>query len=231
MPGDGVLYGQVREVVEEVPERRGGDVVVGESAQQGVGGADLRAREGEEGAKFARRQGQQPGAADVGDEADAGLGHGDPRPLGDDPDGAVRGDSDAAAHHDPVHEGDVGLGIAGDTGVEVVLVAPERRRGAAVPVAGVVVDGADVAARAQPALPAPVMTTLSTAGSCSQPVSASSTRRTMAWLRALRALGRLRVRWAVRPTVCSRTGSSPPVIGLPPPRLPLSGLGRPRERA
>ncbi len=153
IPVQGLPYGRAGEVVDELPQRLGRYVVVGEPGQECVPGADLSARQREVCAEFARGEGEEVGAADVRDEADAGLGHGDPRPLGDDPDAAVRGDADAAAHDDAVHDGDVGLGVAGDAGVEVVLVAPERGRGGAVPVAGVVVDAADVAARAQAALP------------------------------------------------------------------------------
>ena len=71
---------------------------------------------------------EQPGAADVGDQADAGLGHGEPRALGDDTVAGVTGEPDAAAHDDAVLDRHVRLGVAADQGVEAVLVAPERAR-------------------------------------------------------------------------------------------------------
>jgi hypothetical protein len=90
-------------------------------------------------------------AADVGDEADADLGHGDLGPVGDHPDVAVCADADSTAHHDAVHEGDIRLGEAADAGVEAVLVEPEPPRfGAVGPRA--VVDRHDVPAGAEPAL-------------------------------------------------------------------------------
>ncbi len=142
--GGGECGGQFR-------EPPGGYEVVGEPAEQRVGSSHGGPGEGEMGAEPTRRAPEEPGPADVGDEADAGLGHGDAGALGDDPNAAVGRDTDAAAHDDAVHEGHVRLGVAGDAGVEPVLVAPETG-GGGVPGLGVVVDGADVAARAQPAL-------------------------------------------------------------------------------
>ena len=91
---------------------------------------------------------QQPGAADVGDQADAGLGHGEPRALGDDAVARVAGEADAAAHDDAVLDGDVGLGVAADQRIERVLVAPERARERR-SLRAAVVEGAHVAAGAQ----------------------------------------------------------------------------------
>ena len=98
-----------------------------------------------------RRVRQQPGAADVGDQADAGLRHGEPRALGDDAVACVAGQADAAAHDDAVLDGDVGFGIAADQCVEPVFVAPERARKAGA-LRAAVVQRAHVAAGAQAAL-------------------------------------------------------------------------------
>ncbi len=69
--------------------------------------------------------GQDRTAADIGDEADAAFGHRDHRPVGDDPVAAMGGDTDAAAHHDPVHQGDPRHRQFGDLAVEPVLLRPE----------------------------------------------------------------------------------------------------------
>jgi hypothetical protein len=62
----------------------------------------------------------------------------------------VHADTDAAAHHDAVHQRDVRLGIAGDVAIHDVLVVPELSGFGAVG-SGAAVDRDDVAARAQPA--------------------------------------------------------------------------------
>ncbi len=129
----------------------GGYEVVGESAQQRVGRAHGGTGQRQVGAELPRGGGEEVCTAHVGDEADAGLGHGDAGAFGDDAHASVGGEADSAAHHDAVHEGHVGLRVAGDPRVQPVLVAPEALGG--VP-AGlrVVVDGPDVPAGAQPAL-------------------------------------------------------------------------------
>src|SRR5690606_38011929 len=78
--------------------------------------------------RLAGRMRQQPGATHVGDETDARLRHGELAALRHDAVAAVTGQTDAATHDDAVHEGDVGLGIAADIGVEPVLVCPELAR-------------------------------------------------------------------------------------------------------
>jgi hypothetical protein len=92
-------------------------------------------------------------AADVGEEADADLRHGEQRVLRHDPVRAVEGNANAAAHDDAVDQRDVRLGKACDPGVQPVLVGeePDRR------VAGQagLVDIEDIAARRErPALAA-----------------------------------------------------------------------------
>ncbi len=65
------------------------------------------------------------------------------------------GDPDPAAHHDAVHHRDIGLGVAGDPGVEAVLVAPELLDLARVAAGRGPVDGDDVAAGAEGPLSGP----------------------------------------------------------------------------
>ena len=70
---------------------------------------------------------KQPRTADVGDEADRRLGHGEHRAFGDDAIAGVAGQADAAAHHDAVLDRDEGLGIAADQCVEAYSSAQKRR--------------------------------------------------------------------------------------------------------
>ncbi len=63
----------------------------------------------------------------------------------------VRADADAPAHHDAVHQRDIGLGVAGDLRVEQILVVPEPAGLDAVG-AGAVIDRDHIAAGAQAAL-------------------------------------------------------------------------------
>ena len=95
---------------------------------------------------------QQPRAADVGGEADAGLGHRELRALGHDADRGVAGEPDAAAHRDAVGEGDERLRVLGDAGVERVLLAEEQRRLLGGAADRALVESAHVSARAQPPL-------------------------------------------------------------------------------
>ena len=115
------------------PSLAEGTRCVAEAGVDGVGRAHDLAGQAEVDAGFARRVRQQPGAADVGDQADAGLRHGELRALGDDAVARVAGQADAAAHDDAVLDGDVRLGVAADQRVEPVLVAPELARAAPSP--------------------------------------------------------------------------------------------------
>ena len=63
---------------------------------------------------------------------------------------AVRGQSDAAAHHDAVHEGHIGFCEFGDAGVEDVLLAPQDFSEIALDLR-TLVQRADIAAGAQAA--------------------------------------------------------------------------------
>src|ERR1700675_4727958 len=64
---------------------------------------------------------------------------------------AVRGQPDAAAHHDAVHEGDIGFWEFGDAGVENVLLAPQDLAEIAVDL-GAFIERPDIAAGAKSAL-------------------------------------------------------------------------------
>ncbi len=155
MPRERLAQWGVGEFPYEGGERRGRDIVVGEAAQERVTGADLGAGQGQVRAQFAGDECEQVRTADVRDESDAGLRHRDAGAFGDDTRVRMSRHPDASAHHEAVHQGDVRLGVTGDPSVEPVLVAPEGGCGGAVTGRHVVVDGADVAARAQAARTGP----------------------------------------------------------------------------
>src|SRR6476620_3779233 len=77
------------------------------------------------GPDLTRRMRQQPGTADVGKKAEADFGHCQLRPVSDDAMRAMCRQTDAAAHDDAVHEGDIGFWEFLDPGVEDVFVAPQ----------------------------------------------------------------------------------------------------------
>ena len=64
---------------------------------------------------------REPGDPNVGEQADAGLGHGEPVALAGDPVGAVERDADAGPHHHPVDQRDGGLHEALELPVERVF--------------------------------------------------------------------------------------------------------------
>ena len=99
--------------------------MVGETGLDRVGAGHACARQAEIEAEAALGAREQICAADVGNEADRRFRHGDLRALGDDAVAGVRGQADAAAHDDAVHQGDVRFPIARDHGIEFVLLAPE----------------------------------------------------------------------------------------------------------
>ena len=85
----------------------------------------LCARQAQKRAELPAEPRQRVGGADVGNHADAGLGHGDQRALGRDAVCAVHRQSDAASHGDAVDERDVRLGVFGDRLVHPVFVMEE----------------------------------------------------------------------------------------------------------
>src|SRR5437763_4501773 len=94
---------------------------------------------------------QQPGAADIRKKAEADFGHREPGLLRDHAMARVRRQSDAAAHHDAVHEGDVRLWEFLDAGVEDVFLAPQDLAEIALDL-GAFPERADVAAGTETAL-------------------------------------------------------------------------------
>ena len=67
----------------------------------------------------------------------------------------MRGEADAAAHHDAVDRRDIGLGIALDAPVQPIFLAPEGELGVMVAGPAVLVEAPDVPARAEGAPPGP----------------------------------------------------------------------------
>ncbi len=129
--------------------------MVGESEEQGVRSAEVCPRQGGMGSRFTGCSGKQQGPADVGHKADGGFGHAGPGPFCDHTDGTVGRDAYAPAEHQPVHEGDVRLGVVGNQGVEAIFVSPEVGR-LRTSVQHVLVDGHDVAAGAQATISGPL---------------------------------------------------------------------------
>ena len=66
------------------------------------------------------------GAADIGDQADAGFGHGEQRAFGSDAVGAVDREAHAAAHGDAVDQRHPRLAATGDGLVHAIFVVEER---------------------------------------------------------------------------------------------------------
>src|SRR5262249_57942229 len=98
-------------------------------------------------AELAGQARQEPGRADVGEEADADLRHGELETVARDPVRAVDRHADAAAHDDAVDQRDVWLGVMLDRRVERVLVAPEVERLLVLSGTPEIVEPAQVAAR------------------------------------------------------------------------------------
>ena len=98
---------------------------IGKAGMDRVGAVHGLPGQSEIGADLSRRMRQQPGAADIGKEAEADFGHRQLGLVGDDAMAGVRRQPDAAAHHDAVHEGDIGLWEFLDAGVEDVFLAPQ----------------------------------------------------------------------------------------------------------
>src|SRR5690242_9252062 len=94
---------------------------------------------------------EQPGAADIGKEAKTDFRHRKLGPLGHHAMRTMRRQTDAAAHHNAIHERDIRLWKAGDAGVEDVLLAPENLAEIAVG-ARTVVERTDVAAGTEAAV-------------------------------------------------------------------------------
>ena len=128
-----------------------GHEMVGEAQRDRVGAVELGAGQRGVMTEQSGRARQDERAADVGDEADTHFGHRHFGGVGDDADAAVGADPDTAAHHDAVHQRDIGLAEATDLRVEQILVVPELSRLGPVGTR-TVIDHHDVAAGAEAAL-------------------------------------------------------------------------------
>ena len=125
---------------------------VGQSAQDRIGRAERRTRQGQVGSELTGGPREQPAATDIGGETDPDLGHRADQPLGRQPMRRVAREPDSSAHRDAVHERDDGFREFGDTGVEVVFGAPEMF-GATVPGDGRCPHGNDAPAGAEGSIP------------------------------------------------------------------------------
>ena len=114
-----------------------------------VAGFDPPAGRGEQRADAARQAREHVGGADVGEEADADLGHGEQAALADDAMRSVGEQAHPAAHDDAVDQRYARLGIARDAAVEPVFLAPEVELGGVVARPPQFVEQADVAAGAE----------------------------------------------------------------------------------
>ncbi len=117
---------------------------------QAFGAVEAGAGQREELGEAAAKPRQIAPAADVREDSDRGLGHRQHRPLGRDAIAARAGDSDAAAHRHPVHEGDAGLGVGIFEVVQPIFVEEEGARGRFVAV-DILGNADDVAAGAKAA--------------------------------------------------------------------------------
>ena len=121
----------------------------------GVRRFQARARQAHPHARLARQPRQEIGAADIGIKTDARLRHGQHRAVPGHPVIAMHGNADAAAHNNAVDHRDIGLGVTLDQLVETIFVAPEFI-GALVPGLAAFIKQADIAARAEAAIPGAV---------------------------------------------------------------------------
>ena len=127
-----------------------GDIMGGEAERDALRAVEPRAGQRQELRDAPAQAREVAAAADVGEQADRGLRHGEDGPLGRDPIFAGAGDADAAAHRDPVHEHDPALGVSVHEVVHPIFLEEEglARRAMALARSG---DGDDVAAGAEAA--------------------------------------------------------------------------------
>ena len=96
-------------------------VCIGQAGIQRVGRPNRNAGQGQVGAKASGQAGQEVTRTDVREQADADLGHGHARAIGDQAQAGALRDPHAASHDDAVHQCDIRLGIAIDGVIELVL--------------------------------------------------------------------------------------------------------------
>mmetsp|Transcript_19786 Transcript_19786/g.41812 ORF Transcript_19786/g.41812 Transcript_19786/m.41812 type:complete len:285 (-) Transcript_19786:235-1089(-) len=112
----------VREAALELLQLVAGDEVCRQAHLYQGAGLDARSREGHVDAELVLDLVREKvRGANVGEEAQAALGHGEEGVLGGDPEVAVHGDASASAHGDAVEKGDVGRLHRRDEVVELVL--------------------------------------------------------------------------------------------------------------
>ena len=99
----------------------GGDAVRHQPQPVGIGPADGAPGQRQIHADLVRHAREGPAHAVVGEQADAGLGHGEAVALAGDPVRAVEGDADARAHHHAVDQRDGRLGEALEQPVERIF--------------------------------------------------------------------------------------------------------------
>ncbi|MBA7714225.1 hypothetical protein ES703_123242 [subsurface metagenome] len=102
-------------------------------------------------ANLAWRMRQQPGAADIGEKAEADFGHRKFCLLRHHAMSGMRREADATAHDEPIHERDVRLRILRDPRVHDVFLAPEYLAEIAANL-GAFPETADIATRAKASL-------------------------------------------------------------------------------
>src|SRR6218665_1261467 len=97
----------------------------GSTRKHCVGRLQPFARERGISADLTRKTRQRVGAADIGKEADAHLGHRESISVARYAMRAVDRDADATAHHDAIDQRNIRLAIALDLGVEYIFLAEE----------------------------------------------------------------------------------------------------------
>jgi hypothetical protein len=179
-------------------------------------------------ARLARQARQEIGAADIGEEPDAGLGHGEDQPFGRHPVAAVHRHADAPAHDDAVDQRDVRLGKALDQRVQHVLAAKEPEHLGVLRPAPVI-ERADVAAGAERLVAAARITTWRTASSPAQRRKVALISSTMDSVSAFNAWGRFSVMTPARPLTSNRISGLLIASRPPPPAPPHKGEGSRRS--
>ena len=175
----------------------------GEAQAHAFGAVEPRAGQREELREAAAQARQIAAAADVGKDADRRLRHGEERSLGRNPVAAGQGDSDAAAHRNPVHESDAGLGVGIFEVIEAIFVEEEGARRSFVAL-DVLADADDVAAGAEATALGMVDEDDADVGIVAPLDQRMAMSRTIWRLRLCSALGRLRRRRPARPSFLVR---------------------------
>ena len=121
----------------------------GETKIERIRDADARAREAHIEAHPPRTARQKIGRADIGKEAYTRLRHSKQGMLAHHPVRTVKRDADAAAHHHAIYQGQIGLGKTIDQRVQTVFLLIKGYRELARRIVLLLVQKADIAARAE----------------------------------------------------------------------------------